>query len=513
MLAALMTELTRWLAGAHCRLLSTETEADPIALTLTDHPILPLPHRHLRTPITSWRPTPETLIDPRTGIVLRTRDTEHHPSVPTILRTVQADITNMARSRSTPWQNDLLSGGSSFTDPHAARMAALGEAVERYCGNWTEAVPMRRASYAELADRGAPAVDPETLVLYSDEQHRQPGFPFQPFTRDLAVHWVKGRSLTRDRDAWLPASLVYINWNAASLRHDPVVNFHNFAGVQAGPTLEFALASAIEEIVERDAMMTWWSNRHQLPAVALPADLTMHWQGRPADLGQRAWAIHLDNQFDIPVIAGVLENTTEQLLTIGFAARPNPRDATTKAWAEALTLQEGSRDMDRPPDESAVRALLRDQGGGDDTYLKPWRSDRLYLDAYRRDHRDVVQLLCQQQVNLDPRARRIVAPWIDVAVAREFDELPQLPDRSLTTYRERIERDGLEIFYVDLTTPDVALCGLRVVRVLIPGLAPNFPAAFPTWGRRRIQQHAADLGWVAAPVAESELNTFPLPYA
>ena len=101
--------------------------------------------------------------------------------------------------------------------------------------------------------------------------------------------------------------------------------------------------------------------------------------------------------------------------------------------------------------------------GGDGDYLKPWRPDRAYQDSYRKDFRDVVQLLCQEQFHLDPRTREHVAPWIDVPTERTYAELPTLPDRTLDTYRRIIEDHGLQIYTADLTTPDIALCGLRIM--------------------------------------------------
>jgi ribosomal protein S12 methylthiotransferase accessory factor len=49
--------------------------------------------------------------------------------------------------------------------------------------------------------------------------------------------------------------------------------------------------------------------------------------------------------------------------------------------------------------------------------------------------------------------------------------------------------------------------------VLIPGLIPEFPAAFPHTGRGRAQQAAVRLGWQTTPLAEADLNLMPIPYA
>lgn len=506
MLSILFIDVERWVAGGPTRMLGWETEADPVSLVITPHPVLPLPERTLTDDAVRF--DAEALVDERTGLIHTVRQIEHDPSIPSELNTVQTHVADVRRIY--PWTNDHVSGGSAFYDPSAARNAAIGEAVERYCGNWVDGVELTRASFAELRSKGARAVDPEQLVLFSESQYASPGFPFVPFTRDLQVHWVRGCSLTEGRPAWLPASLVFVNWHMAQYQDEPPTNFLNYPGIAAGPNLDAALASAIEEIIERDATMVWWTNRQALPAIELTSELAALWKGSPTDLGQRAWMIHLDNQFDVPVMAGVVENVEQNWFNIGFAARPHPVQAALKAWTEALTLQDGSRDMDDP--DGLFRQGI-EWGDVDGSLIKPWRADRAYLDSYRSDFRDVVDLMCQQQVFLDPRAREAVRPWTDARPTRSFDDLPKLPDRSLATYKKTLESQGFEIFYADVTTPDVELTGMKVVRVLVPGLCMNFPAAFPCLGGGRIQNTAVQLGWRETALKEEELNYFPLPHA
>ncbi|MEX5637118.1 YcaO-like family protein [Parafrankia sp. FMc2] len=519
MLGSFAADLDRLLTGVTCRTLSTEVEADPVELGLVTHPVLPMPDRQLAGPLViSGEQGTNLLISPRTGIIQRVRDITHDPSVPERLRTAQTHNSSMGRVEP-DWANDVICGGSVFDDARGARASAVGEAVERYCGNYMKQNDIRWSSYDDLVAAGEHAVDPERLVLYSQALYEAKGFPFVPFTRDLPVRWVRGRSLTQDRRVWLPVTLVYVNWIAgergAGLGPDdgvahPITNYMNFSGVSAGRTLDQSIVSGIEELVERDATMIWWMNRQPLPALALTPDLEGLWQGRPHDLGQRATLIPIDNEFGIPVAAGIVHNTEHDWFTIGFAARPDVRQAGLKAWTEALTLQEGSRDLDI--EDSLIRQAV-EWGFASYEGLKEWRADRHYLDDYRADFRDCADLMCQQQIFLDPRAVEAVRPWTDVPATRGINTVPPLPDRSLATYRDRIESRGFEICYVDLTTPDVAAAGMHATRVVIPGLVPNFPAAFPMLGTGRVQHAPVDLGWRDTPLAEEELNYWPIPHA
>lgn len=512
MLSLLVVDITRWVAGAPCRSFLHEVEVDPVSLSVSAHPILPLPDRSLdRTEMVdslSINIGTSLLVDERTGLITHVQHCEHTESIPQSLETVQVHVSDM--NRLYPWANNQICGGSVFGSYTQARLAAIGEGLERYCGNWVPISKVIEASYKELIARGEHAIDPERLILYSERQYDTPGFPFVRFDRDRRVQWVLGRSLTRDCPAWVPGSLVYVNWYRGPFCEQEQTNFLYYPGIAAGTDLESALSAALGEIIERDATMIWWLNAQPLPAVVMTPSLAALWQGEPARRGQRAWLFHLDNEFDVPVMAGVVENVEERLINIGFGVRPDPEEAAFKAFTEALTLQEGSRDLlkkDSLFSQAVARGLLSA------AFHKPWRRDRRYLDDFQPDFSDVADLMVQQQVFLDPRARERIAAWVDREPLLSWTDLPCLPDGSIETYRKRIESRGYEIFYVDVTTADVAITGIRVVRGLVPGLVPNSPAAFPFLGKQRVRQEPVRLGWRSTPLDEHDLNYFPMPHA
>jgi ribosomal protein S12 methylthiotransferase accessory factor len=510
MLSAYLVDVERWLAGAAALGDWSEVELDPIELTVTRRAVLPLPDRPAYAPVPAWITADPyaRLVDARFGIVTGLRTLPSRPDGPPGMVTVQALGCDIGRV--TPWCNDPVGGGTSCGDataaPRSAAHSAVGEIVERYCGNIIRTDLLRHASYDDLVAAGEYAVDPDRLALFSPQQYAAPGFPFRELTRDHPIHWVPGRSLTRNRAAWLPASLVYVNWYGNGPDPGPPVNDTWFAGIAAGRSLDDAICSGLEEVIERHATMVWWLNAQPLHGVVPSPALRQLW---PDGGGPRRWLIHLDNELAIPVMAGVVEDVEAQVLTIGFAARADPVEAGIKAWSEALTLQSISQDVANPDSiyhQVVASGRMVDQG------LKPWRADRRYLDDYRTDFHDVTSLLCQSQVFLDPRAVERVRPWVDVPVDRAVDDLPRLADRRLAEYQSRVEAAGHEIFYADVTAADVAATGLRVARTLVPGLVGNSPAAFPYLGRAAAARSAVQLGWRATPLPEAELTMIPIPH-
>jgi ribosomal protein S12 methylthiotransferase accessory factor len=509
MLGLFFNEIEQALSTGHCRLFSSEVCADPLQLTTQSFAFLPLPTHNLPGALlTSATSAQEQLINSRSGIILAQHQVEHHPSIPDRLITVQSHCCDI--SQVYEWQNDAFVCGSAFDNFAAAQGASLGEAIERYCGNYIPSLQPKKASYRELMAVGEYALDPEAMVLHSKTMLETPGCPFVPFTRDLPVQWVKGQSITKNRDAWLPLSLVFANWITPQTQNEPVTHHLWTPGMAGGRNLEEALVGAIREVVERDITMAWWYNGVKLPSVALTPELKDLVSEVEANAHQKFSLIHLDNPFQIPVMVGIVEDTHEKLINIGFGCRPDPVEAARKAWSEALTLQEGSRDLLLPDSIQRQTALEWDILH---VPYKAWREDRSYLDAFDQQFRDVTDLMVQPQVLLDPRAYERVKPLLDTPATRTFADLPQLPDNRFATYRERVEREGFEIFYADITSPDVALTGMRTVRVIIPGLIPNMPAAFPAVGGQRVFQLPLQMGWLQTPRDEASLNFFPMPHA
>lgn len=506
MLAQVATRLQRWLMGLmRTDLYESELEMNPLYLTVQHHEIIRMPHRPYADD--SYIPPVKSVVGRETGIVTRVKPWGSRQGNPAALNTCTVDVARVRRVMQL--SADPAAFGTSWESAEAAQQAAVGEAIERYSGNYVDPARLVRGSYDFLTARGLNALNPASLALYSEAQHATPGFPFPQFTSTSECAWVKGWSHTKAAEIYVPAFLSYVAWHEHPERAEngePLYAYPNLAGIAAGPSKDFALMSGLEEVIERDASMVWWHNAKALPSLPDLPELQSLIADRADELLPQY--VHLDNEFGVPVMACVLDSTVNDTVVIGFAARDTPVAAAKKALAEAITLQ-GNAAFTLDPDELAAEIAAGALNGHN---LKPHRSDRRYLDSYRADFRDVVDLQCQGQINLDPRARERIAPWTANLPEGDWSALPSMPARSFASYLERIASRGMDVISVDVTTADVAPCGFHVVRVLVPGLTSNFPAAFPQLGRGRVQNAAVTLGWRSEPAPEIELNYFPLPH-
>lgn len=512
----LAVQVERWLLGAaRAEIASAELELDCVHLTVGHHGVLAMPDqldrkRPRRIP-SAWH-----LRDPETGVINSVSAVDGPDYFPRRLHMATARGADMRRVMD--MANDLAGFGTSWEDTAAAEGPAIGEFIERYCANWKSPEAQTQwGSFRQLSARGVGAVAPANLVGYSSAQLSLPGFPFARFDADTQLTWVQGRGLLSGEARWVPACWVYVSWNQMKPATEPRLLYPNLSGIAAGRSFAEATLNGLEETVERDASMVWWANRPQLtrlPVGPLADDLV-------GDVGDRYdfAVIEISRQFGLSTIAACARDRENRFFTIGFASRADLRGAARKALAETFTLQRTCLTMDRAvPGSEAARGMVSLKN------LKPHRVDRAYLDSYRPDFRDVKDLACQLQIYLDPRAGDRVASWtVDLPV----EVTPSIPrsrvgsdtgahesgaaDPDVTALAGRIaEVTGEEPVVVDLTTPDIAEAGFTAVRVLSPGLAPNFPAAFPQWGCGRIQLAAVQHGWRTEPLPESSLNIFPM---
>jgi len=264
---------------------------------------------------------------------------------------------------------------------------------------------------------------------------------------------------------------------------------------------------ALQEVLERDATAMWWLSGSAAVGIDIAHHPAISAVFDPREVPDLAVSFfHIRSSFDVPVIGVFVEDTARSLVAFGSACRSAPVEATSKALTEVfdvLSLSVALLDPD---------GFLAAAAGG--PHYRPFRADRAYLDDFRPDWRDVNDLPAHAQLHLDPRMRgpvleRIRAPHQRTALE---DLSSFTAPHGLASYVEHIESAGLKVYAADLTTADIATAGLRVSRVLVPGLYCNAPAAFPFLGGGRLYTEPVLRGWTDTPVTEDTLVRHPLPH-
>lgn len=352
-----------------------------------------------------------------------------------------------------------------------ARASALGEALERYSSQFCGYEPVIAASWAEVAPR---AIHPQCLNPFSPAQYRDrlawgqrgwTAFVPEPFSEQAVIDWSPAWCLSQGRWKLVPSACLYYDY--------PPERGGRFArgdsnGVAAGNCLEEAFMQGFFELVERDAVALWWYNRLRRRAVDLDSLGQEHCRQARAFLAERGFTLEvldLTSDLPVPVLAAVAlhDADPEKPPHLGFGCHLDARIALERSLAE---LAQGLMAPESGAPLDLARQLLGHPLGRAD-FLRP----------------------------LEGAPPRRAGEFVNQA-SDDF-----LEDIHLAV--EMLDRRGLEILMADLTRPET---GLRVVRVMVPGLAHFWPRL----ATERLYSVPVEQGWLSRPLREEELN--PLPF-
>ena len=375
---------------------------------------------------------------------------------------------------------DPPDGTGVSADTDLARLASVAEAVERYSSMAPlDPALVVRASFAEL---GASAVAPRAFARMSSVQHAR--FPkVKPFTDDKVVDWCWAFSLTRGVPVRVPAALVYFS-SGGSPPNDFSAEMVS-SGFACHVSLPHAALTGLCEVLERDALSVAWHNR--LPLTPLLADASVEELAAEAlgGCGVRLSLFRVPTDSPFPVVLALArsdERTPHAV--VGIACRSDPIAAAVKALCEVCQIL--PRFRVRPPTPPARLRELADHASFYATAEGARLLDRHLVVAAGAAH--PLESLATVGVGSAPH--------------------------DLAAGVAALERVGLEVLVVEVTTPDVAQAGFCVLRVLVPGtLDMCADPRFPQLGTPRLYELPVRLGLHRRPVPESRLNRLPIPLA
>jgi ribosomal protein S12 methylthiotransferase accessory factor len=371
------------------------------------------------------------LADARGGVVRRVAlfDT-NGPSLPVCASAHVGPYENGDPSR------PACTGEGKGATRDAAVRSAIGEGLERYSASLWDPAALTRASPRDL---GSAAFDPRWLVLYRSSEYQQPSFGFAPFDPDLPLPWVEGCWIDTGEPVKLPALASYMNFPAAPAERFAQITSN---GLAAGSTFEDAALRGLYELIERDAFMLHWLAKR--PGLRLDPGgcdaVTECALGEIDRFGGRTELYVLDVGTHHPcvVCVGSGDGRSWPGVTIGLAAHADI-------------------------DVALQRAVL--EHGHFGAYVR-----RLMLEGAHRhisSAENVTGALDHAIHYLSPSSAAALGPLRSlkgepVTLAALRSRYSQQP--TLSSCVESLNSIGVRAAAVDVTSPDVALAPIRVVR-------------------------------------------------
>jgi thiazole/oxazole-forming peptide maturase SagD family component len=325
-------------------------------------------------------------------------------------------------------------GGCGWSDEEASA-ACVGEGIERLFAYPTDQDTAIESSYDDCP-LDEPAVPPDHWVLFHPQQYGLDGFPFEPLTHSTRCRWVCFREVLSGEPRWVPEEFAYLYPRAGcGHRFCPTTS----TGLAAGSADQPVVLRAMQEVIERDALLgAWWA----YPVEEFSQDAAwgaeeLHRLQRP-NLRWRFFRVLSPFSHHVTMVTVEGEDREGFCHSIGSACRESHRASWIKATLEAvqgrhyvrhLRQQRGAEILRRPletfADHAVYYSLHRDE------------LNRTILNRARPASRDTAS-----------------------------------PDESLPVLCERLKEHS--VLVRNLTPPMLAANGLdwRVVKVIVPGLQP-----------------------------------------
>jgi ribosomal protein S12 methylthiotransferase accessory factor len=380
------------------------------------------------------------------------------------------------------WETGLeIASGSGCKETKIEALAACcGEVAERYCCSFIPR-PLLTGSFTALQQEYPNLVSPLRFQFFSAAQFSQPHFPFCQITEFTPLEWVAAEELTRGGTCYIPAFAVYLPYSCNDTSgYYPATS----TGLACGASYDEALTAAILEIIERDAFTNFWVNQLSPTSLRIP-DREPYRQLKKKFRMQEIEYVVLDltSDFGVPVVAAFSfgQSSFGYVASLGLGCH----------FSGYIALK---------------KALLENAQGRLSVYACRRREpDR----KYRSDFGDVVSFPDHGYVYSTDHVLREKIGFLqkssDYSEPKEWSG-----EASYHSLLAKFTAHGYALYAKDLTTPDIAEVGWRVVRAVAPdmtllhGIHP-----YPFLGCKRLYRPAIVFSWAHDQESAPEPGSFP----
>ena len=317
---------------------------------------------------------------------------------------------------------DVSSGGLGISsDEKSAVISCIAEAIERYCMSYVPQNDIKKMKWNEINNEEKI----NDYQLYTDIQYEQNPQYINP--KKESIYWTRINSIEDGKYLYWPSSLIYLPFELSK-----TVAETSSTGMAAGFSINDCIVSGLLELIERDSLMINFSKRLNPPEIDIN---TLNIENKKfVDEISKKYKIKiykLYSDIKVPTYLCFIFNGEGKKLHYGIGASTN-------------------LDSNKAIDKALKECLF--------TYYYS-----LNIMDLRKNNPDEISTLYEHFLYYQGELfEELLFESEKVKYTRElytFDDV-----------KKDLKSNGLEIYYKDLTTEDIRLTNLKVVKVIVPGL-------------------------------------------
>lgn len=391
--------------------------------------------------------------------------------------------------------NEAPAGFGTAFESNRALVKAIGEAFDRYASSIYRKDRLLTASPAEL---GEDALDLRTIAGLSSNQLRS--HPECRYDERSRFRWTEGYSWTRKKRIFIPAQLVFVPY--IFMDDEPILRMPLTTGVASGTSPWAAAFRGLCEVIERDAFMIAYLNRHSAPSIPLDSTfLNPSLRNFISSLSSWGLELHLfDLSTDIPIPivgAAVIDKRAAalgnvSLLQLGAAANFDAAEAATRAIEESLQGLYWVRLLVQTTPKEIIRAA-------------------------RLDPQNIVDHAERALFWSSPGSESELAfLWSGDKSGSRVESLQRTfsgQKEAFTFLANSLNDMGYDVLLTDLAPEDLKNHGIFVIKSIVPELHPlHLFEKYKSLGGSRLYYTPVSLGWRNEVPSEMSLNNVPHPF-
>lgn len=188
----------------------------------------------------------EYLINENYGIINDLIEIDSPLGLPYIYRFIS--IRNNILNNTNYINNQNYGYGYSF-DYNAAMTKSIAEAIERYCSAFIK--PDIITNFTNISNNENTILDPRNFIS-NIKRYRE-------FNKDNKIARSFVNKVSNNSIAYCPSSLIYLPLPKTNLF--PRFRREDSSGLAAGYSIEFSILNGLYEIIERDSFIIWWCTK------------------------------------------------------------------------------------------------------------------------------------------------------------------------------------------------------------------------------------------------------------
>lgn len=369
--------------------------------------------------------------------------------------------------------NPSNTGGSAL-ESSEAKIAAIGEAIERYCLSLSDPDDFITRRYDNL---NRSAISPLDINAFSDRQLKEKNISHKEI-RSAEYHWTATREMISGEKVLVPGQLVYLPFSSPLVVRSPITT-----GAATGMDYESACYRALCEIIERECFIIGYLNKISFPRIDLSSVEDSGIKTYQAELENRGMDVYvfdisLDHPFHSCLAIAVNQNR-RPMVSLGLDADVDMTKAVRDALREALQINSWDESDEIRGDEPTTIKTIEERAAF-------WASSGRVAD-------------------LDF--------WLETDSTTEIGA-PVCPrSEALNVAESYLDKHDYCWYVADVTTPEVKERGFKTVSTVIPAFHPmHLIESYKYLGSDRLYSVPIEVGYLQEQRAETELNTLPHPF-